>query len=133
MYDDDDDVQGKMKKSRGKMIRTSSLTHQPNFKQKFVALMKRFKVTDEVLDPVGQSQEVQEDLDLLYDSLELYNPSDSDPELDDNESLQSTPKPKLKPVCPFNQQNPGSFGSRPRTASGLRNLSHLMFRLNCRV
>ncbi|XP_062244246.1 phosphofurin acidic cluster sorting protein 1-like isoform X2 [Platichthys flesus] len=106
MYDDDDDVQGKMKKSRGKMIRTSSLTHQPNFKQKFVALMKRFKVTDEVLDPVGQSQEVQEDLDLLYDSLELYNPSDSGPELDDNESLQSTPKPKLKPFFEGVSQSP---------------------------
>ncbi|XP_050926208.1 phosphofurin acidic cluster sorting protein 1 [Lates calcarifer] len=99
MYDDDDDVQGKTKKSHRKMIRTTSLTQQPNFKQKFVALLKRFKVTDEVLDsdPVGQSQEVEEDLDLLYDSLEVYNPSDSGPELDDNDSILSTPKPKLRP------------------------------------
>ncbi|XP_051238118.1 phosphofurin acidic cluster sorting protein 1-like isoform X2 [Dicentrarchus labrax] len=99
MYDDDDDVQGKTKKSRRKMIRTASLTQQPNFKQKFVALLKRFKVTDEVLDsdPVGQSQEVEEDLDLLYDSLEVYNPSDSGPEQDDNDSILSTPKPKLRP------------------------------------
>ncbi|XP_036961597.1 phosphofurin acidic cluster sorting protein 1-like isoform X2 [Acanthopagrus latus] len=99
IYDDDDDVQGKMKKSRGKMIRTASLTQQPNFKQKFVALLKRFKVTDEVLDsdPVGRSQEAEEDLDLLYDSLEVYNPSDSGPELDDNDSIVSTPKPKLRP------------------------------------
>ncbi|XP_056228653.1 phosphofurin acidic cluster sorting protein 1-like isoform X3 [Seriola aureovittata] len=98
MYDDDDDVQGKTKKSHRKMIRTASLT-QPNFKQKFVALLKRFKVTDEVLDsdPVGQSQEVEEDLDLLYDSLEVYNASDSGPELDDNDSILSTPKPKLRP------------------------------------
>ncbi|XP_042369461.1 phosphofurin acidic cluster sorting protein 2-like isoform X2 [Plectropomus leopardus] len=80
------------------MIRTASLT-QPNFKQKFVALLKRFKVTDEVLDsdPVGRSQEAEEDLDLLYDSLEVYNPSDSGPELDDNDSIISTPKPKLRP------------------------------------
>ncbi|XP_070843930.1 phosphofurin acidic cluster sorting protein 1 isoform X1 [Chaetodon trifascialis] len=72
---------------------------QPNFKQKFVALLKRFKVTDEVLDsdPVGQCQEAEEDLDLLYDSLEVYNPSDSGPELDDNDSILSTPKPKLRP------------------------------------
>uniref|UniRef100_A0A4W3JNG6 Phosphofurin acidic cluster sorting protein 1-like n=1 Tax=Callorhinchus milii TaxID=7868 RepID=A0A4W3JNG6_CALMI len=72
---------------------------QPNFKQKFVALLKRFKVTDEVLDsdPVDQTQEVEEDLDLLYDSLEVYNPSDSGPEMEDNESVLSTPKPKLKP------------------------------------
>ncbi|XP_054451927.1 phosphofurin acidic cluster sorting protein 1-like [Anoplopoma fimbria] len=99
MYYDDDDVQGKTKKTRSKMIRTASLTQQPNFKQKFVALLKRFKVTDEVLDsdPVGQSQEAEEDLDLLYDSLEVYNPSDSGPELDDNDSIQSTPKPKLRP------------------------------------
>ncbi|XP_040891327.1 phosphofurin acidic cluster sorting protein 1-like [Toxotes jaculatrix] len=99
MYDDDDDVQGKTKKSHRKMIQTASLTQQPNFKQKFVALLKRFKVTDEVLDsdPVGQSQEAEEDLDLLYDSLEVYNPSDSGPELDDNDSILSTPKPKLRP------------------------------------
>uniref|UniRef100_A0A669B1R8 Phosphofurin acidic cluster sorting protein 1a n=1 Tax=Oreochromis niloticus TaxID=8128 RepID=A0A669B1R8_ORENI len=99
MFDDDEDVQGKIKKSHRKMIRTSSLTQQPNFKQKFVALLKRFKVSDEVLDsdPVGQSQEAEEDLDLLYDSLEVYNLSDSGPELDDNDSIQSTPKPKLRP------------------------------------
>uniref|UniRef100_A0A8C6LUT9 Phosphofurin acidic cluster sorting protein 2-like n=1 Tax=Nothobranchius furzeri TaxID=105023 RepID=A0A8C6LUT9_NOTFU len=72
---------------------------QPNFKQKFVALLKRFKVSDEVLDsdPVDQTQEVEEDLDLLYDSLEVYNQSDSGPEIDDNDSVLSTPKPKLKP------------------------------------
>ncbi|XP_035814079.2 phosphofurin acidic cluster sorting protein 1-like isoform X1 [Amphiprion ocellaris] len=97
MYDDDDDVQGKTKSHR-KMIRTASLTQQPNFKQKFVALLRRFKVSDEVLDsdPVGHSQEAEEDLDLLYDSLEVYSPSDSGAELDDD-SVQSTPKPKLRP------------------------------------
>ncbi|KAL6469098.1 hypothetical protein MHYP_G00226220 [Metynnis hypsauchen] len=99
LYDEDDDVQRKPKKSRRKMIRTTSMTRQPNFKQKFVALLKRFKVSDEVLDsdPVDQTQEVEEDLDLLYDSLEVYNQSDSGPEMEDNESVLSTPKPKLKP------------------------------------
>ncbi|XP_015218478.1 phosphofurin acidic cluster sorting protein 2-like isoform X3 [Lepisosteus oculatus] len=98
LYDEDDEVR-KPKKSRRKMTRTTSMTRQPNFKQKFVALLKRFKVTDEVLDsdPVDQTQEVEEDLDLLYDSLEVYNPSDSGPEMEDNESVLSTPKPKLKP------------------------------------
>uniref|UniRef100_A0A8C1LNG4 Phosphofurin acidic cluster sorting protein 2-like n=1 Tax=Cyprinus carpio TaxID=7962 RepID=A0A8C1LNG4_CYPCA len=48
-------------------------------------------------DPVDQTQEVEEDLDLLYDSLEVFNQSDSGPELEDNESVLSTPKPKLKP------------------------------------
>uniref|UniRef100_A0A3Q3WAE8 Phosphofurin acidic cluster sorting protein 2 n=1 Tax=Mola mola TaxID=94237 RepID=A0A3Q3WAE8_MOLML len=96
LYDEDDEVR-KPKKPRRKMIRTTSMTRQPNFKQKFVALLKRFKVTDEVLDsdPVDQTQEVEEDLDLLYDSLEVYNQSDSGPEMEDNESVLSTPKPKL--------------------------------------
>uniref|UniRef100_A0A8C7FE03 Si:ch211-126j24.1 n=1 Tax=Oncorhynchus kisutch TaxID=8019 RepID=A0A8C7FE03_ONCKI len=72
---------------------------QPNFKQKFVALLKRFKVTDEVSIACFNcsTQEVEEDLDLLYDSLEVYNQSDSGPEMEDNESVLSTPKPKLKP------------------------------------
>lgn len=49
---------------------------------------------------MDQTQEVEEDLDLLYDSLEVYNQSDSGPEMDDNDSVLSTPKPKLKYV-PF--------------------------------
>lgn len=53
-------------------------------------------------DPVDQTQEVEEDLDLLYDSLEVYNQSDSGPEMEDNESVLSTPKPKLKYVCIIN-------------------------------
>ncbi|KAK1791327.1 hypothetical protein P4O66_013343 [Electrophorus voltai] len=98
LYDEDDEVR-KPKKSRRKIIRTTSMTRQPNFKQKFVALLKRFKVTDEVLDsdPVVQSQEVEEGLNLLYDSLEVYNHSDSGPDVEDNESVLSTPKPTLKP------------------------------------
>lgn len=55
-----------------------------------------FQVLDS--DPVDQTQEVEEDLDLLYDSLEVYNQSDSGPEMEDNESVLSTPKPKLKYV-----------------------------------
>ncbi|XP_078128351.1 phosphofurin acidic cluster sorting protein 1-like [Sander vitreus] len=115
MYDDDDDVQGKTKKSHRKMIRTASLTQQPKFKQKFVALLKRFRVTDEVLDsdPVGQGQQAQEDLDLLYDSLEMFNQSDSGPELDDNDSIISTPKPKLRPFFEeISQTDIGSVNSQ---------------------
>ncbi|XP_026535904.1 phosphofurin acidic cluster sorting protein 2-like [Notechis scutatus] len=97
LYDEDDEMR-KPKKARRKMIRTTSMTRQPNFKQKFVALLKRFKVTDEVLDsdPVDQTQEVEEDLGLLYDSLEECNNSDSGPEIEDNESVHSTPKPTLR-------------------------------------
>ena len=46
-------------------------------------------------DPVDQTQEV-EDLDLLYDSLEEHNHSDSGPDVEDNESVLSTPKPTLR-------------------------------------
>ncbi|MGH0172598.1 UNVERIFIED_CONTAM: hypothetical protein FKN15_063585 [Acipenser sinensis] len=103
LFDEDDEVR-KVKKSRRKLTSTASSTrvNQPNIKQKFVALLKRFKVSDEVgfgLEHVSreQIQEVEEDLDELYDSLEVYNPSDSGPEMEETESLLSTPKPKLKP------------------------------------
>ncbi|KAK2817623.1 hypothetical protein Q5P01_025814 [Channa striata] len=119
MYEDDDDVQGKVKKTHR--------TQQPNFKQKFVALLKRFKVSDEVLDadPVGQSQENEEDLDLLYDSLDVYNPSDSGPELDDNDSILSTPKPKLRPFFEGLSQSSSQteIGSLPSQRSHQREQS----------
>ncbi|NWZ68075.1 PACS1 protein, partial [Acrocephalus arundinaceus] len=97
LFDEEEDLR-KTKKSRRKMSRTTSITTQPNFKQKFVALLRRFKVTEEVLDsdPVDQTQEVEEDLGLLYDSLEECNNSDSGPEMEDNESVHSTPKPTLR-------------------------------------
>ncbi|XP_075048253.1 phosphofurin acidic cluster sorting protein 2 isoform X3 [Mixophyes fleayi] len=76
-------------------------TIQQNFKQKVVALLRRFKVSDEVLDseqdPGEHVPEVEEDIDLLYDTLDIENPSDSGPEMEDDDSVLSTPKPKLKP------------------------------------
>ncbi|XP_026572069.1 phosphofurin acidic cluster sorting protein 1 isoform X2 [Pseudonaja textilis] len=100
LFYEDDDLR-KVKKPRRKLTSTSAIT-RPNIKQKFVALLKRFKVSDEVgfgLEHVSREQirEVEEDLDELYDSLEMYNPSDSGPEMEDTESILSTPKPKLKP------------------------------------
>ncbi|XP_069500988.1 phosphofurin acidic cluster sorting protein 1 isoform X1 [Ambystoma mexicanum] len=101
LFFEDEDLR-KVKKTRRKLTSTSAITRQPNIKQKFVALLKRFKVSDEVgfgLEHVSREQirEVEEDLDELYDSLEMYNPSDSGPEMEENESILSTPKPKLKP------------------------------------
>ncbi|XP_051879634.1 phosphofurin acidic cluster sorting protein 2 isoform X3 [Pristis pectinata] len=99
--DDDEYDMGKPKKQRRTIVRTTSITRQQNFKQKVVALLRRFKVSDEVLDseqdPTDNVQEVEEDLDLLYDSLDVENPSDSGPDMDDDDSVLSTPKPKLKP------------------------------------
>ncbi|XP_077416236.1 phosphofurin acidic cluster sorting protein 2 isoform X2 [Vanacampus margaritifer] len=98
LEDDDYDVR-KLKKQRRSIVRTASITRQ-NFKQRVVALLKRFRVSDEVLDSEQDPAEVppeveEEDLDL--DSVEFDNPSDSGPELDDDDSVLSTPKPKLKP------------------------------------
>uniref|UniRef100_A0A671SEP9 Phosphofurin acidic cluster sorting protein 1-like n=1 Tax=Sinocyclocheilus anshuiensis TaxID=1608454 RepID=A0A671SEP9_9TELE len=51
------------------------------------------------LDHVSQEQirDVEEDLDELYDSLEMYNPSDSGPDMEETDSIISNPKPKLRP------------------------------------
>ncbi|XP_028840352.1 phosphofurin acidic cluster sorting protein 1a isoform X2 [Denticeps clupeoides] len=91
-FDDEDDL--RKKKPRRKITSAASDTraNHPNIKQKFVALLKRFKVSDE-----ERICDVEEDLDELYDSLEMYNPSDSGPDMDDNDSILSTPKPKLRP------------------------------------
>ncbi|XP_057712242.1 phosphofurin acidic cluster sorting protein 1-like isoform X2 [Corythoichthys intestinalis] len=99
LYDEEEEV--RKKKPRRKLPSNAAIT-RPNIKQKFVALLKRFKVTDEVgfgLEHVSreQIQEVEEDLDELYDSLEMYNPSDSGPDMEETDSIVSTPKPKLRP------------------------------------
>ncbi|XP_058651369.1 phosphofurin acidic cluster sorting protein 2 isoform X6 [Onychostoma macrolepis] len=97
--EDDEYEMRKPKKQRRSIVRTASITRQQNFKQRVVALLKRFRVSDEVLDseqdPAEPPPEVEEDLDL--ESLDFENPSDSGPDLDDDESVLSTPKPKLKP------------------------------------
>lgn len=102
LYDDEDEL--RKKKPRRKLPSTASITraNQPNIKQKLMALVKWFKVSDEVgfgLDHVSQEQirDVEEDLDELYDSLEMYNPSDSGPDPEETDSIISIPKPKLPP------------------------------------
>ncbi|KAK3524313.1 hypothetical protein QTP70_027881 [Hemibagrus guttatus] len=101
LYDDEDEV--RKKKPHRKLTSAASITRaNPNIKQKFVALLKRFKVSDEVgfgLDHVSQEQirDVEEDLDELYNSLEMYNPSDSGPDMEETDSVLSMPKPKLPP------------------------------------
>ncbi|KAF7240440.1 Phosphofurin acidic cluster sorting protein 2 [Varanus komodoensis] len=99
--DDDEYELGKQKKQWRAIVRTPSITRQQNFKQKVVALLRRFKVSDEVLDseqdPTDHIPEVEEDLDLLYDTLDIENPSDSGPDMEEDDSVLSTPKPKLRP------------------------------------
>ncbi|XP_047398045.1 phosphofurin acidic cluster sorting protein 2 isoform X6 [Sciurus carolinensis] len=99
--DEDDFDVGKPKKQRRSIVRTTSMTRQQNFKQKVVALLRRFRVSEEVLDseqdPAEHVPEVEEDLDLLYDTLDMENPSDSGPDMEEDDSVLSTPKPKLRP------------------------------------
>ncbi|XP_046723937.1 phosphofurin acidic cluster sorting protein 1a isoform X2 [Silurus meridionalis] len=118
LYDDEDEV--RKKKPRRKLTSAASITraNQPNIKQKFVALLKRFKVSDEVgfgLDHVSHEQicDVEEDLDELYNSLEMYNPSDSGPDMEETDSVLSMPKPKLPPFFEAMSQSSShnEFGS----------------------
>uniref|UniRef100_A0A3Q2NUZ3 Phosphofurin acidic cluster sorting protein 2 n=1 Tax=Fundulus heteroclitus TaxID=8078 RepID=A0A3Q2NUZ3_FUNHE len=79
LEDDEFDVR-KPKKQRRSIVRTPSIT----------------RVLDSEQDPAEPPPEVEEE-DLDLDSVEFENPSDSCPELDDDDSVLSTPKPKLKP------------------------------------
>ncbi|EHH28225.1 hypothetical protein EGK_18614 [Macaca mulatta] len=112
--DEDDFDVGKPKKQRRSI--------QQNFKQKVVALLRRFKVSDEVLDseqdPAEHIPEAEEDLDLLYDTLDMEHPSDSGPDMEDDDSVLSTPKPKLRDVCgqqgvPGPREQPGQPEDSP--------------------
>ncbi|XP_033927567.1 phosphofurin acidic cluster sorting protein 1 isoform X2 [Melopsittacus undulatus] len=110
----------KVKKTRRKLMAS---TRQPNIKQKFVALLKRFKVSEEVgfgLEAVAgaRMRSVAEDLDELYDTLEIFNPSDSGADMDDTDSVLSTPKPRLRPFFEglsqsSSQTEMGSEGAPP--------------------
>ncbi|KAM4772710.1 phosphofurin acidic cluster sorting protein 2-like [Rhinophrynus dorsalis] len=95
--DEDDDIR-KPKKFGRKLMRSTSLNRQPNFKQKFVSLLKRFKVNDDPLDTerTSREQEEEEELGLLYDSLDEFNNSESGFDIEDNDSVLSTPKPTLR-------------------------------------
>ncbi|KAG1700083.1 Phosphofurin acidic cluster sorting protein 2 [Nymphon striatum] len=77
---------------------------QRNIKQKFIALLKRFKITDELqgldseqdheeMDPEIEDRNPQ-DIDDLFAQFEDL--SDSEPEMD-TMSISSTPKPCLRP------------------------------------
>ncbi|XP_036198016.1 phosphofurin acidic cluster sorting protein 2-like [Myotis myotis] len=71
---------------------------QQNLKQKVMALLPRSHMSEEVLDsdqdPKEHVPEVEEDLDLPYDTLQ--NPSDSGPDMEDDSSILSNTKPKAR-------------------------------------
>ncbi|KAL4237224.1 Phosphofurin acidic cluster sorting protein 1 [Mactra antiquata] len=79
-------------------VRPATNRQQRNLKQKFVALLKRFKISEEVLDSEADHELGDGgnpgDIDDLIEELEDL--SDSEPELD-TMSVVSTPKPRLRP------------------------------------
>ncbi|XP_052105973.1 phosphofurin acidic cluster sorting protein 1-like isoform X7 [Mytilus californianus] len=88
---------GKIHASRG---RVGAAQQQRNIKQRFIALLKRFRITEEGLESEGDhgleiaNPDASVDIDDLFDELEDL--SDSGPELD-TVSVMSTPKPRLRP------------------------------------
>uniref|UniRef100_A0A3Q2NUZ2 Phosphofurin acidic cluster sorting protein 2 n=1 Tax=Fundulus heteroclitus TaxID=8078 RepID=A0A3Q2NUZ2_FUNHE len=95
LEDDEFDVR-KPKKQRRSIVRTPSITRVRDAKRDQGVLCMLVKVLDSEQDPAEPPPEVEEE-DLDLDSVEFENPSDSCPELDDDDSVLSTPKPKLKP------------------------------------
>ncbi|XP_017968547.1 phosphofurin acidic cluster sorting protein 2 isoform X2 [Drosophila navojoa] len=87
--------------SRAKFSRTISL-QQRNFKQKIVALLKRFKASGELEDEAHSGTAAlrgERDLDALFQELESLScceGDDSGPDMD-SISIGSTPKPSLRP------------------------------------
>lgn len=75
---------------------------QRNFKQKIVALLKRFRVTEELEGSVTRGPGTlrrEHDLDALFQELESLScgeGDDSGPDMD-SLSIGSTPKPSLRP------------------------------------
>uniref|UniRef100_H2YM35 Phosphofurin acidic cluster sorting protein 2 n=1 Tax=Ciona savignyi TaxID=51511 RepID=H2YM35_CIOSA len=98
----DEETRVQKQKDRRK-IRMSSSSRQQNFiKTKVAALIRKFKqVADEGLEPdlvpdADRNPTDPVDYDFLYDEIEDFNLSDSCPEIEDNISIVSTPKPKLR-------------------------------------
>ncbi|ESO06793.1 hypothetical protein HELRODRAFT_191199 [Helobdella robusta] len=95
--DDNNPVMRKTRKARDRFM----IRQQRNFKEKFAALLKRFKVSEEVLESavqdLGGDNEIRRDDDNVDDLFEdVENLSESDPDIDAL-SVRSTPKPKLRP------------------------------------
>ncbi|XP_060805134.1 phosphofurin acidic cluster sorting protein 1 isoform X2 [Amyelois transitella] len=79
-----------------------SYTKQRNLKQKFAALLRRFKVPEELSErgATRDTHHAQRDIDELFqelDSLSCGEGEDSGPDQMDTISIGSTPKPSLRP------------------------------------
>ncbi|XP_039757674.1 phosphofurin acidic cluster sorting protein 1 isoform X6 [Pararge aegeria] len=79
-----------------------SYTKQRNLKQKFAALLRRFRVPEEMgeRDAARDTHHAQRDIDELFHELESLScgeGEDSGPDQMDTISIGSTPKPSLRP------------------------------------
>ncbi|BFZ07666.1 hypothetical protein BsWGS_10704 [Bradybaena similaris] len=102
------------KHSRSK---TRPVAAQGNIKQKFRALLKRFKISEDVLTTLDSEPDHDhipnpQELDDLFDELE---DSDSGPDLD-TLSVMSTPKPKLRPFFAGRGTTPEASETQKGTA-----------------
>jgi len=92
----DDDRPIRSRKLHGETNPTFA-SRQRNLKQKFVSLLRRFKVNEEVLESVHELGDRTAESRFVEDLLEdVENLSDSEPDID-TISVHSTPKPKLRP------------------------------------
>lgn len=86
--------------ARGVATARGRVNQQRNFKQKIVSLLRKFKITEESLDPEefpDTNQDPTDDIEDLIDEL-AESMSDSGQEMDpDTVSVISTPKPRLRP------------------------------------
>ena len=95
--------------SKSGLIGSSAAARQRNIRQKFVALLKRFKVPDpdeldqEQVDKIDLDRKLEEasvdpaEIEDLFDQLESLSDSDGPGIPADSASIGSTPKPSLKP------------------------------------
>ncbi|XP_048731809.1 phosphofurin acidic cluster sorting protein 2-like isoform X4 [Ostrea edulis] len=85
---------------RGVASARGRVNQQRNFKQKIVSLLRKFKITEESLDPEefpDTNQDPNDEIEDLIDEL-AESMSDSGQEMDqDTVSVISTPKPRLRP------------------------------------
>ncbi|CAH1729134.1 unnamed protein product [Chironomus riparius] len=100
--DSDSDFDGmKVKSSRD----PNKISRQRNFKQKIVALLKRFR-PEELEGEVRQGQRGERDLDALFQELESLSCEGEESGLDiDSISIGSTPKPSLRPFFTNSKQD----------------------------
>ena len=100
----------KSRSGSSKGFGSSAAARQRNIRQKFVALLKKFKMPDpedldqEQVDKIDLQGKLEEgsvdpaEIEDLFDELESFSDSDGPGIPGDSASIGSTPKPSLKPL-----------------------------------